>query len=101
MVRSSGKWTMYLVSLHGHRVRLARLERRADRVQARDVVGLGLLHPAQHVDAAARHDAHGHDDVLRVGDLDAEHRVRGVQVAHDERMTYIVRPACSPHTGPA
>ena len=44
---------MYLVSLHGHGdVLLAGLERRADRVQRRDEVGVELLHPAQHVDAA-------------------------------------------------
>ena len=86
---------MYLVSLHGHGdVGLARLERRADRVQRGDAVtcGVELLHPAQHVAAHPGHDAHGGDDVRRVGDLDAEHRLLGVEVAHHERDD-VHRPA--------
>ena len=54
--RVSGKWTMYLFSaLQGHGdVLLARLERRADRVQARHELAV----VAQHVEGAAAHAGH-------------------------------------------
>ena len=68
-------------------VLLAGLERGADGVQGGDVLGVlaELLDAAQHVDAGAGHHAHGDHDVLGVGDLDAEHRVLGLDVPHHER----------------
>ena len=65
-------------------VLLARLERHADRVEGGDVVGVDLLHLAEDLGAHAGHHAHAGDDVGGVGDLDAEHRPLGVEVAHDE-----------------
>ena len=47
--------------------------------------GVELLHPAQHVGAHPGHHAHRDGDVRRVGDLDAEHRLLGLEVAHHER----------------
>ncbi len=64
---------------------LARLERRPDRVQARDEVGVELFDPLEHVGAHPGHDPHRRDDVGRVGDLDAEHRGVGLEVTHHER----------------
>ena len=62
-------------------VGLARLERRADRVQAgheRRVVA----EAGQRLRAGAGHDVHRGDDVGRVGDLDAELRHLGGERAH-------------------
>ena len=56
--------------------------------------GVQLLHPPQHVGAHAGHDAHRDGDVGGVGDLDAEHRLLGLEVAHHERDD-VHRPA--PH----
>ncbi len=66
-------------------VLLAGLERCAHRVQAGNVVGVELLDAPQHVGAHPRHDAHGRDDVRRVGDLDSEHRLLSLEMAHHER----------------
>ena len=78
---------MYLVVLHGQGdVLLARLQRGADRVQGGDeVVACRAVEQRQHLGADPRHDPHGRDDVLGVGDLHAEHRLRGGRGAHAER----------------
>ena len=75
----------FVVGLHGHGTsRLARRERRADRVQA----GTKSPSVAEHVErgaAHARHDPHVDDDVGRVGELDADLRDRRAERAHAER----------------
>ena len=77
---------MYLVSLHGHLTSAwPRLERVTDGVQGRHEVGVELGHPVEHVGAHPGHHAHRGGDVRRVGELDAEHRLLGVEVAHHER----------------
>ncbi len=66
------------------RVLLARLERSAERVHARDELAV----VAEHVErglAGAGHRAHADRDVRRVGDLDADVRQRRAERAHAER----------------
>ncbi len=63
---------------------LAGLEGHADRVQGRHELGVELVHLLQHGGADAGHHAHAGGDVGGVGDLDAEHRVLGLEVAHHE-----------------
>ena len=77
---------MYLVSLHGQATSCWPGSSGAPtECRAGHEVGVELLDPSQDVGAHPGHDPHRHDDVRRVGDLDAEHRVLGVEVAHDER----------------
>ena len=75
-------------------VGLAVGERVADGVDGLDEVGVGLGHLVEDRGAHAGHDAHGDGDVGGVGELDAEHRALGLEVAHDERDD-VHRPA--PH----
>ena len=65
-------------------VLLALLERRADGVDARDEVAV-LAEVVEDLLARARHDVHVHDDVGRVGDLDAVLGDRVADRAHRER----------------
>ena len=77
---------MYLVSLQGHlHVGLARLERRADRVQGGHPLGVRGLEALVHVGAHAGHDVHRGHDVGAVGDLHAELGVLRVRRSHAER----------------
>ena len=56
-------------------IRKGRLEWRAERVQAGHVLGVARLQHVEHVATEPGHDTHGRHDVLRVGDLDPEHRL--------------------------
>ena len=83
----SGKWAMYLVSLHGHATSAwPSVERGADRVQALDEAGVRAPRWRRSTGVPMRAMIlHRDDDVGGVGDLDAEHRHVGLDVAHDER----------------
>ena len=83
---------MYLVSLQGHGTSAwPGLERGADGVHGRHERPVGA-HRLEDRGADAGHDAHRDDDVLGVGELDAEHRVLGLDRAHAERDD-VHRPA--------
>ena len=72
-------------------VLLARLQRRADRMQARNerAVRAELV---QHRLAHARHDAHVDDDIGRIGNFNADFADGRIQRPHRER-NHIHRPA--------
>ena len=77
---------MYLVSLHGQATSAwPGSSGIPTECRAGTNAALELLHLAQHRGAGAGHHPHRHGDVRRVGELDAEHRVLGVEVAHHER----------------
>ncbi len=67
-------------------IRLTRLQRHADRVHARDDALEILVDQLEHLFADARHDAHVHDHVGRVGELHADLRHRRTDGAHAERQ---------------
>ncbi len=58
-------------------------QRRADGVQARDEVGV-VAHGLEDLRTHPGHDPHGGDDVGGIGDLDAEHRLLGLDRTHAE-----------------
>ena len=65
---------------------LAVLERHADRVEGGHELGASSSSiRSQHVGAHPRHHPHRGGDVGGVGDLHAEHRLLGLEVAHHER----------------
>ena len=74
---------LFLVAGPGD-IRFTRLEWRADRVHARHELAL-FAEPVDHRATHARHDAHAHGDVRRIGDFDADLRDRRADGPHGER----------------
>ena len=65
---------------------LAGRKRRAHRVHARNHARIALINFLKYRQADARHDAHVHDDVRRIGKLHADLRHRRADRAHAERQ---------------
>jgi hypothetical protein len=91
--RSEGPDRAVLGELHNVLVRVARpgdvvlplVQRRAHGMEGFHEEGVLFLHRAQNVLPDGRHDAHRAHDVGGVRQFDAELRILGTQVAHDER----------------